>query len=83
MLVGEVGTGKPRRAVFDLVRASLRAEGPLLMVGDSWERDVVGALDAGWSAVWVSHGRPLAGPVRTPVVEGVLGLRHRLLPRSD
>ena len=25
-----------------------------VMVGDSWERDIIGALDAGLSAVWVS-----------------------------
>ncbi|HXQ75394.1 MAG TPA: HAD hydrolase-like protein [Acidimicrobiales bacterium] len=27
------------------------------MVGDSWERDVLGALGAGLSAVWVAGGR--------------------------
>ncbi len=27
------------------------------MIGDSWERDVMGALAAGMRAVWISHGR--------------------------
>jgi FMN phosphatase YigB (HAD superfamily) len=31
------------------------------MVGDSWDRDIEGALLAGLRAVWISHGRE---PVR-------------------
>ncbi|MGH7921319.1 MAG: HAD family hydrolase, partial [Candidatus Dormibacteraceae bacterium] len=54
---GEVGVGKPDRAVFELVRADLGVDpSSLLMVGDSWSRDVRGALAAGWSAVWVAGG---------------------------
>ena len=30
-----------------------------VMVGDSWERDVLGALGAGMSAVWIADGRPV------------------------
>ncbi len=35
-----------------------------LMVGDSWERDIVGAKQAGLSAVWVrgDQGRSARGP---------------------
>jgi putative hydrolase of the HAD superfamily len=55
---GEVGIGKPDPAVFayaiDRLGASPR---DTVMVGDSWERDVLGALGAGLSAVWVSGGR--------------------------
>ena len=41
------------------------------MIGDSWERDVTGALGAGMRAVWISHGR--AAPVsdaRVTVAKG-------------
>jgi putative hydrolase of the HAD superfamily len=78
VISGEVGVGKPSPAVFELVRAGLGVSGPLLMVGDSWERDVLGALGAGWSAVWVSDGRP-APDAQVPVVNGVADLRESLL----
>ena len=87
VISGEAGVGKPRREVFDLARGALRVEGPVLMVGDSWERDVGGALGAGWSAAWVAHGRPTpggAGPgVPVAVVEGVTDLRDRLLAPGE
>jgi putative hydrolase of the HAD superfamily len=80
VISGEAGVGKPRREVFDLVRGALRAEGPVLMVGDSWERDVMGAIGAGWPAAWVAHGRPVPAGSCVPVavVERVTDLRHRL-----
>lgn len=30
----------------------------VVIVGDSWDRDVAGALSAGLSAVWIASGRP-------------------------
>jgi putative hydrolase of the HAD superfamily len=55
---GEVGLGKPDPAVFALAVDRLGASPrDTVMVGDSWERDVLGALGAGLSAVWVSGGR--------------------------
>lgn len=60
---GEVGAGKPDPAVFSLVLDDLGvAPQEAAMVGDSWERDVVGALGAGMTAVWISHGRPTPQP---------------------
>ena len=59
VISGELGVGKPSPEVF------LAALDPLgarpedsVMVGDSWERDIVGALDAGLRAVWIADGRP-------------------------
>lgn len=72
---GEAGAGKPDRVAFTRVQRALGADEPLLMVGDSWGRDVRGGLSAGWPAVWVSHGRPL--PETHPdvaVVEDVVEL---------
>jgi putative hydrolase of the HAD superfamily len=54
-----VGLGKPDPDVFALALSRLNAKAACaVMVGDSWERDIIGALDAGLSAVWISAGRP-------------------------
>ncbi len=49
----EVGIPKPERAIFEaaLERADCRAS-EAVVVGDSWESDVVGARNAGIRAVW-------------------------------
>jgi putative hydrolase of the HAD superfamily len=56
---GETGIGKPDPAAFG-VALDLLGVSPehAVMVGDSWERDVQGALAAGMRAVWISGGRP-------------------------
>ena len=58
VISGEIGIGKPDPAVF-LHALELISVAPehAVMVGDNWERDVLGALSAGMRAVWVSHGR--------------------------
>jgi putative hydrolase of the HAD superfamily len=59
VISGEVGIGKPDPDVFSLALSQLGAKAEsAVMVGDTWERDVIGALDAGLSAVWISGGRP-------------------------
>jgi putative hydrolase of the HAD superfamily len=60
VISGELGKGKPDPAVFAhaLDRMGASPE-KTLMIGDSWERDVEGALAAGLRAVWISHDRPL------------------------
>ena len=76
VISGELGTGKPEIGVFlgllDRLGATPEAS---VMVGDSWERDVLGALGAGMSAVWIADGRPapeeLAG---VTVVDSVVDL---------
>jgi len=58
VISGEVGMGKPDPAVFAYALDRLGASPQTtVMVGDSWERDVLGALGAGLSAVWVAGGR--------------------------
>jgi putative hydrolase of the HAD superfamily len=58
VISAEVGFGKPESAAFSLAldRLGSRASGTI-MVGDSWERDIVGAVNAGMCAVWVGKGR--------------------------
>lgn len=59
VISGEVGMGKPDPAVFAYVLDQLGASAEAsVMVGDSWERDVLGARGAGMAAVWVAGGRP-------------------------
>jgi putative hydrolase of the HAD superfamily len=59
VISGELGIGKPDPAVFAAVLEGLgTAPENTVMVGDSWTRDVQGALGAGLSAVWLAQGRP-------------------------
>jgi putative hydrolase of the HAD superfamily len=59
----DVGVGKPHVAIFHHVLAQLGCDsGSAVMVGDSLERDVRGALDAGLGAVWLNR----SGRQRTP-----------------
>ncbi len=58
VISGELGIGKPDPAIYrhalDLLGV---APEHAVMVGDSWERDVTGAMSIGMRAVWISHGR--------------------------
>jgi len=60
VISGELGMGKPDAAVFfsALERLGASAEDSV-MIGDSWERDILGAVGAGMSAVWIADDRPL------------------------
>lgn len=48
----EIGVNKPNKALFDYAIRETGAQQPALMVGDHPETDVVGALKAGWKAIW-------------------------------
>jgi putative hydrolase of the HAD superfamily len=63
MLSAEMGCLKPDRQAFETVQRRLGLfPGELAMVGDSWRDDVAGALEAGWTAIWVNR----AGAPRPP-----------------
>jgi phosphoserine phosphatase len=58
VISGELGVGKPDPEIFRHACGLIGARPQdTVMVGDSWERDVEGALSAGLKAVWISHGR--------------------------
>ncbi len=60
---GEIGHGKPDPAAFAVILEKLGVRSDRsVMVGDSWERDVMGARLAGMHSVWVSGGRPPPEP---------------------
>ena len=57
---GELGVGKPEPAAFAAILGQLGVEPhEAVMVGDSWERDIEGALAAGMPSVWIASGRPV------------------------
>jgi len=63
-LSAETGCLKPDLAAFQAVQRRLGLfPGELAMVGDSWRDDIIGALAAGWTAVWVNR----KGAPRPPV----------------
>lgn len=58
---GDVGAAKPDRRIFDWACSKMgqRPE-EMYMVGDSYDNDVVGAMSAGWKAIWLNRrGRKL------------------------
>lgn len=56
---GEMGVGKPDPAAFRHILGSLEVEPhEAVMIGDNWERDIVGARSSGIPAVWIAWGRP-------------------------
>lgn len=75
---GEVGVGKPSEAIFAEVLHKLdtRPEDSL-MVGDNWERDILGATNARMSAIWIASGRPMPeSHERVTSIEDIRDLGH-------
>jgi putative hydrolase of the HAD superfamily len=65
-LSAELGLLKPDVNAFAAVQRRLGLfPGEIAMVGDSWRDDVAGALEAGWTAIWVNR----AGIPRPPCPE--------------
>jgi putative hydrolase of the HAD superfamily len=57
----EIGAEKPDPQAFEIVAQAfgLSAE-RCIQIGDTWPTDIVGALQAGWSGVWLGdEERPL------------------------
>jgi putative hydrolase of the HAD superfamily len=53
---GEFGIGKPDPTIFEHALAQLGAEKKdAVMIGDSVDRDVDGAVDAGLQGVWINR----------------------------
>jgi putative hydrolase of the HAD superfamily len=74
VISGEVGVGKPSKGIFDLALGRLEvARDEAVMVGDNWDRDIVGAVAAGMAGVWIASGRPPPGSYEEVVVIDHLG----------
>lgn len=48
----EIGINKPDPKIFEYAISETGASGPYLMVGDHPTTDVLGAMNAGWHAIW-------------------------------
>lgn len=53
----EIGINKPDKALFSYAIRETGAQAPFLMVGDNAETDVLGAMNAGWNAIWYNPKR--------------------------
>lgn len=64
---GEMGEGKPNRAVFDRAAEAVSCEPhEVLMVGNSFGHDIAAALDAGWRAIWIRRPSDVAPSATKP-----------------
>ena len=74
VISGDLGVGKPDAAVFAHAVAQLGCHSAdAVMIGDSLERDVEGAVAAGLGAVWINrHGHP--GRPAVPEITTLAGL---------
>ena len=90
---GEMGEGKPLKAVFDRAAAAVGFEShEMLMVGNSYGHDIRGALENGWHAIWIrrdsdvppsANGEslvPEALPVGVPQPDATISELSELLP---
>ena len=76
----EAGVSKPEPKIFQIALDALEVPAEnAVMVGDSWEADVIGAQRAGLRAVWFN---PLRGQRPDPHRDEVREL-HAFLPTAD
>jgi FMN phosphatase YigB (HAD superfamily) len=79
----EIGVAKPARAFFEIAREQMGRPAPetILIVGDSWEADIAGAVASGWDACWFNpDGRPTPpAPTVQRVVRSWAELRQWLV----
>lgn len=75
---GVVGIAKPDRRIFEHAVKQLGVR-RAIHVGDSWPADVLGALGAGWDAVWFRRRPESYADARVPVVEDAASLRAALV----
>ncbi len=89
LIEGEMGEGKPAKAVFDRAERSVGVPGKdILFVGNSYVHDVRPALDYGWRAVWVrrpsdvppSATGPEMRPHDAPIPDATISDLTDLLP---
>ena len=65
----EIGVRKPNAQIFADVCSKLKVSaGEAVFIGDNWRTDIVGALRAGLTPVWIRHCCPSRG-VSNAVVE--------------
>lgn len=79
---GDLGIGKPEAEIFThaLASAGIADSSAAVMVGDSWHRDVLGAVGAGLRAIWIDPTAALL-PVLNAIAQGIPSIADvRMLP---
>ncbi len=60
---GAYGIAKPNPEIFHIIEEKLpTTPESTIYVGDSFEKDIVGAKQVGWQAVWMNHRQRQADP---------------------
>jgi putative hydrolase of the HAD superfamily len=55
---GTIGHAKPKREVFDFIEEKMELDQTkTVYIGDNFEKDIIGAKQAGWQAIWMNHRR--------------------------
>ncbi|HZH61881.1 MAG TPA: HAD family hydrolase [Metabacillus sp.] len=53
---GTIGHAKPKREVFNFIEEKMDLDQTkTVYIGDNFEKDIIGAKQAGWQAVWMNH----------------------------
>lgn len=52
-----VGVAKPNRGIFEFIENQINVidRNKLVLIGDSFENDIIGAKNAGWKAIWINR----------------------------
>lgn len=77
---GVVGVAKPDPRIFAITLEALQVRPEVIVhVGDSWSADVMGALGAGWRAIWYrSRASTAPADARVPVARDAAETRAAL-----
>ena len=75
----EAGVSKPDPRIFEIAleRVGARPD-QAVMIGDSWENDILGAQAAGIRAVWFSPGEKESPDERVPVLRALVPVEDAL-----
>ena len=69
IVTGDTPYTKPDVELFRMMESRLGlSPNELWMVGDNYDKDIIGALEAGWHTVWLNR-RGLPNPPRMPDIE--------------
>ena len=49
-----LGCQKPARQIFEIVQNQFKSPATFYMIGDHWEKDILGAVNAGWKGIYLS-----------------------------
>lgn len=56
---GKIGLQKPKLAFFQYIENSFEEQSRFIMIGDDPTNDIIGAIQANWSTIWVSYNRKI------------------------